>query len=165
MASSEKSERLGLSLWEASDRPERLDFRQDNEKLEELVGGHIANVNLHMTAGEREYLKLPYGYEVYKGTGKSERWAYPKISITRAQAVFVMCCTKPPVLVDAEGITHIYWDVWAPQASGLPGQMTQGGIRNDSGCWVVKSGASGSKYFHLNDADTLYMAIFLPKLG
>lgn len=88
MASSKKTSKLGLNLWEETDKPERLDFVQDNEKLEELVGAHLKASALHLTAEEKERATLPYKIYSYIGNGKNPL-AYsvsfePKMSIVFA---------------------------------------------------------------------------------
>ena len=69
MAASNHSQRLGLSLWEQTDRPEWADFLQDNQKLEETVGVHVQNDALHLTAEEKEYLSHRAAVMTYTGTG------------------------------------------------------------------------------------------------
>ena len=56
MAATNHSTTLGLSLWEQTDCPEWADFLQDNQKLEQLAGGHISNAALHLTAEEKQFL-------------------------------------------------------------------------------------------------------------
>ena len=50
MAASSTSTVLGLSLWAQTDCPEWADFLQDNQKLEQLAGGHISNSCLLYTS-------------------------------------------------------------------------------------------------------------------
>ncbi len=104
MASSSKTSRLGLSLWEASDRPERLDFRQDNEKLESLVGVHIKDAMKHLTTAEKERVQRPYDIYTYTGDGKSQRSYYYNFTPSLA---LVFAVGKPPVQ-QREGGVDIY---------------------------------------------------------
>lgn len=69
MASSEKSENLGLNLWVASDRPVRADFVEDNRIIDEELGGHLANGTIHVTQSEKNKITAPYAVKMYAGTG------------------------------------------------------------------------------------------------
>lgn len=69
MASSNKSENLGLNLWIGSDRPVRADFVEDNRIIDEEVGGHIANGAIHVTQNEKNKIAAPYTMKMYAGTG------------------------------------------------------------------------------------------------
>lgn len=69
MAATNHSTTLGLSLWEQTDCPEWADFLQDNQKLEQLAGGHISNAALHLTAEEKQFLSQRTALVSYVGTG------------------------------------------------------------------------------------------------
>ena len=69
MAASSYSTILGLSLWNQTDCPKLADFLQDNQKLEQLAGGHIANNALHLTAEEKQFLSQRTALLTYTGTG------------------------------------------------------------------------------------------------
>lgn len=49
MASSNKTDRLGLNLWDELDKPKREDFCKDNEIIEEALSGHLENMGIHVT--------------------------------------------------------------------------------------------------------------------
>ncbi len=107
MASSSKTPNLGLSLWEASDMPERLDFRQDNEKLESLVGSHINNANMHLTASEKALVQSPYEIRTFTGNGMGQQDMYltdnPKL-------VLVFAAGKPAAQRDGS-YTKVYFAI------------------------------------------------------
>lgn len=168
MASSGKTEKLGLSLWESTDRPEYADFRQDNEKLEQLVGGHLADVNTHVTAEEKNYLKLPYKIMHYQGTGQTSRTAaiFPK-EVTY-KAVFIMCSDRPPCLLGEDGKINLYWDYWYNSNQYAKATMGMNGVKISGKEFTVYSKPSLSHSdvtYHLNDRDKWYLAIFLPELS
>lgn len=73
MASTKKTSILGLNLWSETDKPERLDFVSDNEKLEELVGAHIKSANIHLTETEKDRARTPYTIFSFIGDGKASR--------------------------------------------------------------------------------------------
>ncbi len=107
MASTSKTTNLGLSLWEAADMPERLDFRQDNEQLETLVGTHINNMNMHLTATEKNLVQSPYEVYTYTGDGIEQRDIYltgtPKL-------VLAFAVGKPAVQQDSS-YTKVYFSI------------------------------------------------------
>ena len=73
MASSNYTSNLHLSAWQETDRPKRADFVSDNSIIDETLGGHINNGNIHMTAAEKSKLSEPFVTMVYGGSGESER--------------------------------------------------------------------------------------------
>lgn len=172
MAASEKSERLGLSLWEATDKPERMDFRTDNERLEELVGGHIADAALHLTAAQKNFLKLPYKIISYNGTGDKQ---FNQIGPFVPDAMFVMCTDMPPVIKNSDGKYEIYWDYWVRDSSGT-GKAYYGlggvGLSNPNNpkdtSYFKRSQASTTNadlIYKMNEKGKKYVAIFLRPVG
>lgn len=73
MAASEKTAVLGLSLWAGTDKPRRLDFVEDNEALETLVGGHLQNEDLHLSADRLARVDAPFEVRTYTGSGSASR--------------------------------------------------------------------------------------------
>ncbi len=162
MASSGKSKQLGLSLWEPSDRPERMDFRQDNEQLEQLVGGHLSSSFLHLTEKEKNYLGLPFSLVHYVGTGKEELGRYVTIPM---KAILILCSSHGPSEIDSNGVEHVYWDFWAEKSYGDMVNAGGGGVGYVSNYLISYSKTIGNRVFHLNDKDLRYVAIMLPKVN
>lgn len=73
MAASEKTAVLGLSLWAGTDKPRRLDFVEDNEALETLVGGHLQDTDMHLNAERMARVDAPFEVRTYIGTGAASR--------------------------------------------------------------------------------------------
>lgn len=160
MVSSAKSEKLGLSLWEAGDRPERLDFRQDNEKLESLVGGHIANQLLHLTAEEKEFLQRSYWTITYVGTGARWQTIYGQTRLP--QLVMVLCESRPPVLIDSEGKVTAYTDFWFKPGSASSKPTYGGGaVLVDAGQkYIAFQNQTGDSFNrNLNEKGQYYIAL------
>ena len=125
MAATNHSQRLELSLWEQTDCPEWADFLQDNEKLEELVGGHLANGALHLTAEEKEFLSQRRAALAYTGTGSGAaevELPFPPQRLT------VFALGKPPMAPRADGCWDVFYQVWI-QGEASPGSM--GGVTVD----------------------------------
>lgn len=168
MASANKTETLGLSLWQPTDRPERTDFVNDNEQLESLVGGHIANSALHLTADEKNYLKNPFKVVVYKGTGSTPF----KINAPFQPALILALCTDmPPTVKNDDGKLEVYWDLWS--AHNLIGDKSfwgMGGIIYNPETkrmekYTKTSDDNENIILHLNDTDKHYAIIYFPELG
>lgn len=71
MASANKTPNLGLNQWAAADRPKRTDFVADNMIVDEKLGEHLKDTNLHFTAQDRERLEKPFVSVSMSGTGTS----------------------------------------------------------------------------------------------
>lgn len=70
MASTNKTQYLGLSQWLATDRPKREDFVADNRIIDEKVKAHFTNAQLHLTADEKAKLSSPVEHRLVAGTGE-----------------------------------------------------------------------------------------------
>ena len=73
MSASVKTANLGLSAWIGSDKPTRLDFVNDNQKLDTAVGNHINSTAVHLSDSDRERLETPYVVGYYGGNGINNR--------------------------------------------------------------------------------------------
>ncbi|MGI6255292.1 MAG: hypothetical protein ACOYJZ_06625 [Acutalibacter sp.] len=119
MAATNHSTNLGLSLWEQTDRPEWADFLQDNQQLEQLAGGHIANSALHLTAEEKQFLAQRGTVVTYTGSGTGSA------SVTLPflpRRITVLAQGKPPMAPREDG----GWDVF--QEEWLSGEETSYGV-------------------------------------
>lgn len=169
MGASEKSEKLGLSLWQATDRPERMDFYTDNEQLENIVGGHIADEALHMTADRKGFLKQPYKIVIYTGTGDKQ---YSQIAPFVPSAVFVLCADMPPSVERSDGGYDIYWDFWVREGTGSYCGMGGVGMLNPASTTDrtfyrrSQSSTTNSKLFYkMNEQGKKYVAFFVKPIG
>lgn len=73
MASTSYTENLGLCAWQATDRPKRVDFVNDNSIIDEKLGGHLKNTYIHVTSEEKEKLNNPYTVFTYAGDGAASK--------------------------------------------------------------------------------------------
>ena len=48
MASSSFTKNLGLCSWSETDRPKRIDFVTDNLLIDEKLGEHLADSDIHI---------------------------------------------------------------------------------------------------------------------
>lgn len=155
MAASGKTKRLGLCLWEPTDKPQRTDFREDNEKLEELVGAHLAQAALHLTSAEKSYVKAPLDLITYTGNGMTTRsMLYSRFKNPSFMLVFAQ--GKPPVEPENGGV-KVYFAVSSTNKGGTVG------LSADSSAWVVRQqtaadAGSGFRYC-MNEPGVAYTAV------
>ena len=71
MSSTEKTSNLKLNLWIGTDKPTRLDFVTDNQKIESAVSGHTNNTAIHLSTDDRSRLNQPFVTGYYAGDGNS----------------------------------------------------------------------------------------------
>lgn len=122
MAATNHSANLGLSLWEQTDAPQWADFLQDNQKLEELVGSHVVNGGIHVTAEEKQFLSQRAAVLTYTGTGSGSA------SVTLPflpRKLTVTAQGKPPMAPRSDGGWDVFQEVWlSGEAEGGTGGVT-----------------------------------------
>lgn len=122
MAATNHSTNLGLSLWEQTDRPEWADFLQDNQKLEQLVGSHIVNDGIHVTAEEKQFLTQRSAVLTYTGDGAGS------VNVTLPflpRKLTVLAQGKPPMAPRTDGGCDVFFEQWI---SGGEASYSTGGI-------------------------------------
>ena len=116
MAATNHSEKLGLSLWEQTDCPEWADFLQDNQKLEEQVGGHLQNEGIHVTAEEKEFLAARTALVTYVGNGSGS--ASVKLPFL-PRKLTVTAQGMPGMVSRQDGGWDVYSQVWLRGSGSL----------------------------------------------
>ena len=109
MAATYHTTHLGLSLWAQTDCPQWVDFLQDNQKLDQQVGGHIQDSALHLTAEEKQYLSQRSASVTYTGTGSGTQ------SVTLPflpRKLTVLAQGKPPMVPRSDGGWDVYMETW-----------------------------------------------------
>lgn len=159
MASSGKTKKLGLSLWEAGDKPERLDFRQDNERLEELVAAHVFDASQHLTSWEKTWVKKPFYIYEYSGTGHAARKLLYGNSITSPR--FMICYARddaPCCVRNGEFLVYAAWGT--AKYSGTPGLILEKTAFTI--CQQPDDEVRDGYRYCLNEAGKKYVAIIIP---
>lgn len=120
MASSSFTPNLGLCSWEDSDRPKRIDFVADNMLIDEKLGTHLLDADIHTTKEEKQRMLTPYTVFEYAGNGESER----TLTISGTYS-FVIVYQKfyPAVTKDVSGnmVSHL---CFAGRLFGSGGEVT-----------------------------------------
>lgn len=94
MPSSNKTKNLSLNSWVSSDKPRMADFNEDNSIIDQLVGGHIINDDIHLTSEQKAKAVEPYYKMLYSGNGEASR----AFSLTvKPTLVFVYRIGESPV--------------------------------------------------------------------
>ncbi len=73
MASTKKTKNLALNSWVDSDKPRRVDFVEDNEIIDEVLGNHLLDTTLHFTNEDREKFSSMVYKDVYGGNDETTR--------------------------------------------------------------------------------------------
>lgn len=99
MASTSYTPNLGLCAWSGSDRPKRIDFVNDNAVIDEKLGEHLLNTDMHVTADEKEKYDNPYDVLSYVGDGAASK----TLTLTKSYT-FAIVFQKfyPPVEIDSD---------------------------------------------------------------
>ncbi len=71
MASTNKTANLGLNQWIGTDKPKRSDFVSDNTIIDNILGNHINDTSIHLTAEEKDRASTPYVIYTVYGTGEA----------------------------------------------------------------------------------------------
>lgn len=71
MPTNQKTPKLGLNNWVGTDKPMRSDFVEDNAILDRLLGSHLENMQLHLSAEDREKMQNPFVTGELGGTGSA----------------------------------------------------------------------------------------------
>ena len=157
MAASSYSTILGLSLWNQTDCPKLADFLQDNQKLEQLAGGHIANNALHLTAEEKQFLSQRTALLTYTGTGSGGA-SVTLPFLPRRLTVYAQ--GKPSLLPRSDGGWDVFSQVWL-QGEGSASYGTGGiSVAADTLTAQLSAGAFSGEtglYHALNRSGVTYV--------
>lgn len=136
MSSSKKTEYMGLNNWLGTDRPQRIDFVDDNQKIDSTMKSHASNTTLHCTSTEKAKFNNPFTFVSYVGTGTASK-TVPIGYVPKMVIVFQK--DKPAVETDSDGTMFNNMSVVA-KGSGNTG----GAIISDSNVVVYQSGSASN---------------------
>lgn len=128
MPSANKTKYLSLNQWVETDRPVRNDFNGDNATVDSVLGGHVNNGDIHVTADEKKYLTDPICTYTYAGTGEASK----TVTLTEGfRFVAVFACDMPLAgsggIYSAMGYTGLGSSLGlSVSASGTSFTVTQG---------------------------------------
>ncbi len=108
MASASYTKNLGLCAWEGSDSPKRIDFVNDNAIIDEKLGEHLKDSNIHVTSEEKVLFANPYTVFSYVGDGEKTRTFSLDQNYTFA---IVFQKYYPPVEIDSSNNTVAHFTI------------------------------------------------------
>lgn len=73
MSSTNKTDYLKLNSWLGTDRPQRIDFVDDNTIIDTAIKNHVQNSTMHCTSTEKSKIENPYTVISYTGTGEETK--------------------------------------------------------------------------------------------
>ncbi len=123
MSSTNKTGYLGLNAWLGTDRPQRIDFVDDNNKIDTAMKNHVNNNTAHCTSSEKAKIQNPYVMVSYVGTG------------TETNVITLDCIPKfiivfqkdtPPMQTDSSGNVLINYVVTATSNGSIGGAYING---------------------------------------
>ena len=155
MASTYKTTYLQLNQWATGDRPARVDYNNDNTKIDNAVGPHINNTNIHCTAGEREVAARPVEVVSVVGNGTTDLTVG---TAPTCNVIFVFSPDKPLQETGEDGKIHCYASLWTKTPEGFVYQG--GGVSIVNGQTHLYGKTVGSKVYHLNENGVRYVVLY-----
>ena len=152
MAATSHTPNLGLCSWSDSDKPKRLDFVTDNLLIDEKLGTHLSDPDIHVTKQEKERFSTPFSVVEYAGDGKNQR----SISVS-GEYSFVIVYQKfyPAVTKDNDGniVSHLGF------AGRLFGSGSEITLSNSAITVTQDSTATDGVKYNFNESNGQYVAI------
>lgn len=150
MGSSTKTTNLRLNNWTETDCPKRSDFVSDNLIIDNLVGSHIKDGSLHLSADEKDRVSEPFETCTIYGTGESTGEA--KFNFT--PKLVIMCMKNAPF--NKHGSSYTTVNAGVATAVG-----TTGGVRISeyTVSFDQSTSAQNGVFYNLNNEDEEYILI------
>ncbi|MEE1077304.1 MAG: hypothetical protein UHY68_08620 [Acutalibacteraceae bacterium] len=152
MSSTNKTAYLKLNSWLGTDRPQRIDFVDDNTIIDKAIKDHVQNTTVHCTSTEKAKIENPYTILSYTGTGEATN----EIQFTFApKMAIVFSKDSPSMKTDSSGNTIINQAIVAKSNGG-----TGGAVINGYNVKVTQStSATNGMFFNLNKYNSQYCII------
>lgn len=150
MSSTNKTINLGLNSWLESDRPKRTDFVSDNNIIDSVLGNHIKDNQVHLSAEEKQRVKAPFeSYTIYGDGG-----AQLEVVCGFNPSMVIVCKKNAPFSVSENGVTRV-------NAGIATSNGTTGGVAISGNLITVmqSSSAFDGVYYNLNENQAQYLAV------
>ena len=152
MASTSYTENLGLCAWNSTDKPKRIDFVNDNAKIDAQLGGHIFDKSMHVTTQEKARIYEPYKVVTYAGDGTQSRTLSLDYEYNFA---IVFQKHYPPVTTDNSGNTVLRSAVVGRMFGSNSGLV----LKSDSIVLLQQTTATDSVINNFNEKNGQYVMI------
>lgn len=150
MASTNKTSNLGLNVWVESDKPKRVDFVADNSIIDNVLGGHINNTDVHLTNDEKSFVTEPFKVITAYGTGEASL----QINAGFSPSMVAVFKKDAPPAVYTQSVNKINSAVATP--GGGSGGISVAGTTITL---TQSSGAVDGVFYNLNEAYAAYIVI------
>ena len=100
MSATNTTEYLGLSKWLGSDRPQRIDFVDDNRIIDNAIKLHFLDTTKHLSTEQYNKLQQPYIFRSYEGDGNESQVIHLDIN---AKFIIVFAKDLPLMQKDTGG--------------------------------------------------------------
>lgn len=125
MSSTNKTRLIGLNNWDATDKPTRTDFNNDNTLVDTVLGNHINDTTKHITDEERVRWYNPYGIDVYYGDGKTSKTVALNFSFDPTICI-VFATNTTPGIIDIPNSVHYNYLGIATNSGSMTGLTLSG---------------------------------------
>ncbi|MGN1202387.1 MAG: hypothetical protein ACI4RF_03770 [Eubacterium sp.] len=154
MSSTNKTKNLGLNSWIGSDKPERIDFNNDNEIIDSVVSEHTADTVVHIDDSERDRWNNYMFTGMYYGDGSITRVIQTKCPF-EARIGFVFANSRTITVARfSDSKKNNYFGIFGFLANSL-------GVKLNDDCisFTVNQSASAmtvNEYANLNESGVAY---------
>ena len=152
MSSTNKTEYLNLNQWLGSDRPQRIDFVDDNRIIDNAIKLHCLDTSRHLSAEQYNKLQNPYVFVSYVGDGSES-----KVIDIGVDAKFIIVFAKDTPFTQTDSSDNIIINAcFTAKSNGTTG----GAVIGDSTVTVYSDAAAnnGIKY-NLNKNNGQYCIV------
>lgn len=150
MASTNKTSNLGLNSWLETDRPKRIDFVSDNNIIDNVLGGHINDGDLHLTSDEKNRVSQPFKVMTLYGTGTATVQIKPGFTPNMA------------IVFKKEAPSSQYTGSYTKINAGIATSIgTSGGVSISGDSVEVQQSTSASNgiFYNLNESYAQYIVV------
>ncbi len=105
MPTNNKTPNLNLNSWLGTDKPKRQDFVDDNNTIDSVLGSHISNTLIHMSAAEKELLNSTISVGTLAGDGNATCTHTLDFS---PKFVLIFAKGEVPIKYDATNSYYVY---------------------------------------------------------
>ena len=152
MASTDKTENLRLNKWVSEDVPKMNDFNSDNTIIDTVVGEHINNEEIHLSAEDRKLLGGGITTMVIVGDGNSSKTVTLD---TAPKMVHIFLKNSPPAVWDSENSCTVINSAFVIQR----GSSSGGASLNDKSLVITNTNVSDGIKYNLNESYGQYVVV------
>lgn len=156
MSSTNKTKNLKLNSWIGSDKPQRVDFNDDNEKIDAAFANHTQDEAVHIKEAERNKWNNYIYTDMYFGDGSITRVIETDCPFD-ARFGLIFAASRPASVVASTAKKVNYLAFFSPEAS-------TSGVECDITGTILKvsnstHAAIQNEYINLNENGLTYFIV------